>query len=364
MSERTRWRRIILPIIVTLILGAVGGWVFNYFQMPLAWMIGAMCVTTIAAIIGAPMKSSPGLRNIMIPVLGIMLGSSFTPEAVENIHLWVPSLITMLAYVAFVATCVGIFFYRVVGVGAITSFFSATPGGLATMVVLGSDKGGDERTIALTHSVRILLTVLIIPFWFRLFEGYEPGGLSLLGTVDHLPLKDAILLVLCGFAGVYGGRFLRLPSAQVLGPMLASVALHISGITQAKPPVEVINIAQIVIGSGIGARFAGIDLRFVTRVMSAAIASTVFMVGLAAAIGIALQAATGLPFDTVLLSFAPGGLAEMALISLSMGIDPAFVSTHHLLRVAFMVSIAPLAFHFLEQKYGITGDTVRSSKRV
>jgi len=362
MPNRTRWRRTILPIAITLALGTVGGWAFDYLRMPLAWMIGAMCVTTLAAVAGAPMKSSPVLRNIMIPVLGIMLGSSFTPEALENAHLWVPSLLTMLAFVAFVATCVGIFFYRIVGVGAITSFFSATPGGLATMVVLGSDKGGDERTIALTHSVRILLTVLIIPFWFRLFEGYEPGGLDLLGTIDHLPLKDAVLLVLCGFVGVYGGRLLRLPSAQVLGPMLASVALHLSGITEAKPPVEVINIAQIVIGSGIGARFAGIDLRFVAKVMSAAVASTIFMVSLAAVIAILLQAATGLPFQAILLSFAPGGLAEMALISLSMGIDPAFVSTHHLLRVAFMVSAAPIAFHFLERRYGITGDTACAEK--
>lgn len=327
--------------------------------MPLAWMIGAMSFTTVAAISGVPIKSSPRLRSIVIPVLGIMLGSSFTPQALENLHLWVPSLVTLIVYVAFVATCVGTFFYRVVGTGATTSFFSATPGGLATMVMLGGDKGGDERTIALTHSVRILLTVLIIPFWFRLFEGYEPGGLSSLGTINNLAPMDALMLILCGLVGVYGGKLLRLPSAQVLGPMLASVALHLSGLTTAKPPVEVVNIAQIVIGAGIGARFAGIKLGYVAKVLVAAVFSTIFMVGLAALIGVSLEAATGLPFQKILLSFAPGGLAEMTLISLSMGIDPAFVSTHHLLRVAFMVSMAPLVFHILDRRYGITGDVAR-----
>jgi uncharacterized protein len=362
MFERPHWRKTLILIVITLALGTVGGWVFDLLRLPLAWMIGAMCVTTVAALAGLPMKSSSTLRNIMIPVLGIMLGSAFTPEALENADLWLPSLITMIGYVAFVATCVGVFLYRFVGVGAITAFFSATPGGLATMVVLGGDKGGDERTIALTHSVRVLLTVLIIPFWFRMFAGYEPGGLAQLGTIENLPVTDAALLILCGVVGVFGGKLLRLPSAQVLGPMLVSVGLHLSGITDAKPPVEVLNVAQVVIGAGIGARFAGIDLRFMARVLSASIVSTVFMVGLAAAIGLGLEAATGLPFQTILLSFAPGGLAEMALISLAMGIDPAFVSTHHLLRVAFMVSAAPLAFHFLERKFGITGDAPRSGK--
>ncbi len=358
MFELPRWRQIILPISATLTLGAAGGWLFDYWQTPLAWMIGAMCVTTIAAISGAPIKSSRGLRNVVIPVLGIMLGSAFTPEAVKNVHLWVPSLVSMLIYVALVAALVGTFFYRVIGVGAITSFFSATPGGLATMVVLGGDKGGDERTIALTHSVRILLTVLIIPIWFRLFAGYQPGGLDTLGTISTIPLSDAALLLLCGFVGVYGGKLLRLPSAQVLGPMLASAGFHLAGITDAKPPVEVVNIAQIVIGAGIGARFAGIDLRFVARVMAAAIGSTIFMVVLAAIIALGLEHTTGLPFQSLLLSFAPGGLAEMALISIAMGIDPAFVSSHHLLRVAFMVSAAPLVFHFLEKKFGIKDDKV------
>ena len=345
----------------TLTLGAAGGWLFNLWQMPLAWMIGAMCVTTVAAMSGAPLKGSKRLRNVMIPVLGIMLGSAFTPEALEDAHLWIPSMGTMIVYIVFVAACVGFFLYRVVGVGVVTAYFSATPGGLATMVVLGHDMGGDERTIALTHSVRVLLTVLIIPFWFRAFAGYEPGGLETLGTITDLPLRDAGLLLLCGVVGFFGGRAIKLPSAQLLGPMLLSAAIHLGGFTEAKPPTEVINIAQIVIGSGIGARFAGINLRLVFKVMLSAIFSTFFMVGLAAGIGMVLEHLTGLPFQAVWLAFAPGGLAEMALISLAMGIDPAFVSTHHLLRVSFMVVMAPIVFGYLKRRFSITGDNPRAT---
>jgi len=329
-------------------------------EMPLAWMMGAMIFTTIASLSGVPLKASPHLRTIVIPILGLMLGSAFTPETMGRLGAWIPSMSLMIVYILFSALVIGGCFYRFVGVGPVTAFFSATPGGLATMVIIGRDAGGDERTIALTHSVRVLLTVLIIPIWFRLFEGYEPGGISALGSVWHLNLTDTAVMVLTALVGIFGGRLIRLPSAQLIGPMIVSAALHASGLTHSKPPFEVVNVAQIVIGASIGARFSGIALRQVFRVMLAAVISTLFLVGLAAAIALMLENLTGLPFRAVWLAFAPGGLAEMTLISLSLNIDPAFVSTHHLLRVMFMVLAAPWLFKLLQMSLHIEGDTPRS----
>ena len=38
--------------------------------------------------------------------------------------------------------------------GAATAYFAGAPGGLATMTLIGTAMGGDERTIALTHARR------------------------------------------------------------------------------------------------------------------------------------------------------------------------------------------------------------------
>lgn len=350
------WRKNVTLIVATLILASIGGYLFSLLQMPLAWMIGAMIFTTVASLAGAPLKASPQIRTCVIPVLGIMLGSAFTPETLDGITHWLPSLGSMIGYVIFSALTIGALFYRFVGVGPITAFFSATPGGLATMVLIGRDAGGDERAIALTHAVRVLLTVLIIPLWFRVFEGYEPGGMTALGSVSDLGLTDAAVMLLTAVAGIYGGRLIRLPSAQLLGPMILSAVLHAGGFTSSKPPFEIVNIAQVAIGAMIGARFAGVAIRQVLRVMSAAILSTLFLVALAAAIAALLAEVTDLPFRALWLAFAPGGLAEMTLISLSLNIDPAFVSTHHLLRVMFMVLAAPLLFKFLQSALHIEGD--------
>jgi len=349
------WPRWAVYMLASLFLGAIGGLIFDWLTIPLAWMIGAMVFTTGAALSGAPVRGSRRIRTIFIPVLGIMLGSSFTPETLDQVSSWIPSVVTMLLFVVIVVAAVGVFLHKAMGFGLVSAYFSATPGGLATMVVIGGEMGGDERRIGLTHSIRIMLTVLIIPFYFRIFEGYVPGGLGSLGSVVDLSLRDAAILFSC-MLGYPLFKVLRLPSAQILGPMTLSAIIHVTGLTTAKPPVEIVNIAQVVIGTGIGARFVGVSVVRLYPVMMAAAGGTVFMVGFAAVAALALEALTGLPFAAIWLAFAPGGVAEMTLISLALGIDVAFVSTHHLVRVVFMVIAAPLIFHFIDGKWGLRED--------
>lgn len=344
-----RW---LVLIVMSLGIGAVGGVLFQWMAMPLAWMIGAMIFVTIAALSGAPMRGSSGLRNFMVPVLGIMLGSAFTPETLGQVHRWVPSILIMLVFVAIVIAGVATYLYRIMGFGPVSAYFSATPGGLTTMVVIGGAWGGDEKRIGLTHSIRILLTVLIIPFYFKIFEGYVPGGLESLGSIVDLTFKDGLILATCAL-GFPLFKILKLPAAQILGPMSLSAVVHAVGLTEAKPPIEMVNLAQLVIGTSIGARFAGVSVKRLFRVMIAAAVSTVFMVTLAAAAAWGLGEATGLPFHAIWLAFAPGGVAEMTLVSLSMGIDVAFVSTHHVIRVAFMVVAAPVVFHILRKHWDV-----------
>ena len=344
------WPRWTIYVLGSLGLGAIGGLVFSWLTIPLPWMIGAMIFSTLAALAGLPVRGSNRIRSIVVPVLGIMLGSSFSPETIGQVSMWIPSIILMLIFVAIIIATVAIYLNKVMGFGPVTAYFSATPGGLATMVVIGAEMGGDDRRIGLTHSIRIMLTVLIIPFYFRIFEGYMPGGLDSLGSVAELSLYDAAILIAC-MLGFPIFKALRLPAAIMLGPMTFSVMAHISGLTDAKPPAEIVNIAQLVIGIGIGARFVGVSVIRLFRVMLAGIGATILMVGLAAAAAWVLSAWTGLPFPAVWLAFAPGGVAEMTLISLALGIDVAFVSTHHMVRVVFMVLAAPLVFHLLERKF-------------
>ena len=334
-------------------LGAVGGALFNLLGLPLAWMIGAMCFTTVAALAGAPLRGPERLREVMVTVLGLMLGSTFTPEVLDRLGQWVISLTSLVLFVAAVAVSIGLVLHRYAGFGPITAFFSATPGGLIVMVLTGGALGGDERTISLMHSMRLLMTVLVIPFWFQLFHGYQPGGgAAAVASGAEMTAVDAGVLALCAVVGYWAAKRARIPAHSLIGPMILSALVHVSGFTAARPPAEAVAVAQVVIGTAVGCRFAGIPVRRILDVLVTGAASTVFMMGAALVCALALARATGLPFQALVLAFAPGGLAEMSLISLSMGIDTAFVATHHIVRILFLVACAPIAFRLLARRLG------------
>ena len=335
---------------LALSIGTVGGALFAWIRMPLAWMIGAMCLTTVSALAGAKVRVPVQFRTLMIAVLGIMLGSYFRPGMFDRVGEWAVSLSTLVVYVAAIAALIGLYFRRVARYDRATAYFSAVPGGLAEMIMMGGAMGGDERSIALTHASRILLVVSIIPFWFRWFEGYTPapGGI-LAAAAASAPAFDLALMAVCGIVGVVAGRALRLPGAAMIGPMILSGAAHYFGLTDARLPADVVIAAQVVLGTGIGCRFANVRLAVALRAILVAVGSTVLMLGSGVAVAAVLEAVTGLPMAALVLAFAPGGLAEMCLMALALDIDPAFVSTHHVGRILVVVMVAPAAYKALER---------------
>ena len=335
-------------ILLALVIGTAGGFVAHYFNIPLAWMLGAMISTTVAAICGLPVALPVVFRTAMIGVLGVMLGSGFAPEILDRIGDWSISLVGLAVYTLAVTGVVTLFLRRVCGYDPITAYFSAAPGGLSEMVVVGSQFGGDERVISLTHTSRILLVVLTLPFLMQIIFGYTPGPRPVAG----IPLAetngfDMLVLAFCGVAGFVLARLARLPAAAILGPMLFSAALHMTGLTDAKPPIELVAAAQVVVGTTIGCRFAGVKMALVTRTIAASFGSTVILVLSSLIFAVMLEPLTGLPTIGIFLAFAPGGVAEMSLIALALSIDAALVATHHIVRIFLIVVFTPMLFRLL-----------------
>jgi hypothetical protein len=338
-------------MVLALGIGAFGGFVFAWAQLPLPWMMGAMLATTIASVSGADIRIAVPLRMCMIAILGVMLGSAFRPELMARIGEWAVSISGLMVYAIVAGGAVTYYFLKAAKYDVVTSYFASSPGGLNEMVIVGREMGGDDRVIALTHSARILLVVMVIPFLFRLFADYTPPpGLLPKGPGLDLPLQDWGLLAACAVIGAYLGKKLKIPAAFLVGPMALSAIIHIGGITEASPPSLVVAIAQVVMGSGIGCRFAGTRLTEVVRIVRISLGSTVILLTAAVGFGLLLEPLTGVPWFVLVLAYAPGGLAEMSLVALALDQDVAFVATHHIFRIAIIVMLAPLAFKLLRAR--------------
>ena len=326
-------------------IGAGGGAVFHALGLPLPWMLGAMAAATIAALGGAPLAVPRVFRNVMVAVLGVLLGSQFAPDTFAHAGQWSIGIAGVIGSVMAMMVLGALILRKLGGYDRVTAFFAATPGGLSEMTLVGEDMGGDPRRISLSHGVRVLTAVFLIAFYFRVFEGYQPTGLPA-GGGDTAGWGDILILVGCAVAGYPAARLVRLPAAQLVGPLALSAALSLSGIISASPPPELVAAAQVVLGSAIGARFAGSAIRGLGRPVLLAAVVGVLMVLLAAGFAYGLGALTGTPGAMLFLAFAPGGLAEMSIIALSFDAEAAFVSTHHILRIVILVIVAPVLFRW------------------
>lgn len=331
-------------LVLTLALGAAGGWAFNFFGLPLAWMLGAMTIATVSALSGVPLAMDQRLRKGMVAVLGIMIGSAFTPDIIGQLGSWIPSLAGLAVYTLSAVVISGFYFRRVAGYDPLTAHFSAVPGGVTEMTLVGGALGADERTVSLSHGMRILVVVFVVPLWFRYFEGFQGTGLNGLESSTALSVSDLLILALCAIVGAPLAHRLKVPAAYLIGPLVLSAAFHLSGVTAARPPVLLVAIAQVVLGTAIGCRFAGFKVREVLRTMMHGVTVILILLALTLVFGAAIAAVTGLERKALYLALAPGGVTEMSLVALALGVDIAFVTTHHLARIVMVVVLAPLTY--------------------
>lgn len=333
------------PQIIALSIGVISGVAGFLIGMPLPWMLGPMIGVTIAAMAGAPLKGPMGLRKIVIPIIGVMLGSSVSPETLGLLDQWAMTMATLPVVLAIMGG-LSYFTYRVLGrLDPITSFYAAMPGGLNEMLIMGEEAGGDGKTIALAHAARILTVIFLIALVLGVFFGISSrdSGPAWQGLLS-ITWRDYAILGLCALAGTAFGRLLRLPAAQVFGPMMLAGITHIAGWITVAPPTLFIITAQIVMGTVIGSRFVGATLKEVGKDIGLSLIASILMLVSGALLAVLISRVVGMPIAQIFLAFAPGGLTEMSLLTLAINQDVAFVSVAHLVRIALVIAIAPVVF--------------------
>ena len=354
--QRPTFRSVLPRMLLAFALGTAGGAVFYALSLPLPWMLGAMMATAIAAFSGVRLQVDNRVRTLMMVVLGTLLGSAFSPEILDRIDEWPISMLSLVGYVVLASLMTFWFYHRVAGIESRTSFFSGVPGGLAEMITLGIAAGADDRKISLAHTTRIFLVVMTLPLAFRLFGDFDTAARARASTsILDIELFDIALLTASALVGFAGARLLRIPAPQLTGPMFVSAAVHLTGLTSAVPPVIVVSIAQVIIGSAVGSRFSGLKLLEVAHYLMLGAIATVLLLALTLVYAFGLQQVMDVPFGAFVLAFSPGGLTEMSLVALAMHIDTAFVATHHMVRIFIVVALTPYLFRAMG-KFGMISE--------
>ncbi len=326
---------------VTLVFATGGGAALAALGAPAGWLMGAMVATAAAAILGAEIGLPSGLRDLAFLLLGISIGSGATPEGLGQIAAW-PASVALLALSVTATLFAGAaYLERVHGWDRTTARFASMPGAFSAVVVMAANSAADMPRVVLAQSLRIFTLVLLMPPLISLLAPGTPTAAQassvMNSSVTNSPMTNRpgetllVFAAACLFAGLL--RALRVPAGILLGAMLASVALHASGIVQGRFPPPLVIAGFVATGAVIGARFRGANLALLARTAPGALVSILIALAISAGFAFAGAQLLGMPFGKTWLAYAPGGVEAMAAMALALRLDPAFVGAHHVLRI-------------------------------
>ncbi len=332
-----------LSTLETLAIGAAGGLLFLWAQLPGGLISGAMIAVGGAAIAGRPLAVPPVLTQAVLVLLGISLGSLVSRQLLQHVGAY-PLTIALLALATFCSTFGSSFYLqRCHGWDRTSAFLAGSPGALSQITVLAAERGADVPAIAVVQTLRVILLTAALPM-LLVMTGIAPPAAPTTALATASPLELAALIA----AAVVVSLLLRLvkfPASWMFGAMIASSLLHGAGLVEGGLPAWMRGTALIGIGALIGARFARMKARTLLSHVHAAFGSFAIAIVISAVFVAVIALGTSVRFSDAIVAFAPGAMDAMLALALTLHIDPIFVGAHHLSRFVFVTIATPGIVH-------------------
>lgn len=326
------------PMLITLLVGFAGTYLFLFLHIPMPWLLGAIAaVLCVQLFTTVQLRWHKFFRNFGLVVAGYSIGYAFTPEALQDIQRYLGSMIAL--NFLFILLFIGVSFLvaKQTGLDLATALVCCVPGGMSQILVYAEEQGGmDIATITFFQVLRVLLIVSFVPL---LAAGSSAGGITEDGHFSWVLIG---LLVVCGVAGWIAQKA-RIPTSYMLGPILLLMGLNLAGVDVPKMPLSLLHIAQLVIGIYIGLLLKKEDLHLSKRHIFYAFISACIYIGAAYSFTFVMEALYGLDFGTGFLSIVPGGLDQMGIIAASVHANVTIVTAFQLFRILIVsILIVPM----------------------
>jgi membrane AbrB-like protein len=213
---------------------------------------------------------------------------------------------------------------------------------------MADDLGADDRLVAFMQYLRVLIITLLTPLLVPVVFGLHAKSLEqdtgpVLGTLEGWALTIGASVI-----GSIAARPLRIPAPTLLGPLLLTCVLVLSGaIGDTQVPELAREVAFALIGLRIG---LGFDREALRRIAETAWLVAIAMLALLLAcfvLGWVLELTAGVSLLDGYLATTPGGLYAVLPIAYGAGADTTFVLAVQGLRLLGMIIAAPAVVRFL-----------------
>ena len=324
---RERLPRMAFALAISIPAGALLAWL----ETPIPWMIGPMVAVAAVNLLGFRAFALPYGRQMGQVILGSAIGVYFTPPVLIALGANAfPILITTLS--AFAIGGVGaLVMSKVSGVDGKSAFFSSIPGGSMAMANLAEKYGATMPPVAVAHSLRVSILVIVIPF------GLTYGGIHIEPSTfrPEFTLNYSILIPWLAGGFVLGelSERLRFHNGCLLTPLFLGAILALNGVTLSEIPSWLTDFAQLMFGLILGERYERAFFAKHKLFIPFALVNAVFIISASVAVALSVSWAFDLPLATMIIATAPGGMAEMAIVAQALQMAIPTIMAFHLFRI-------------------------------
>lgn len=332
------------------LFAVAGGFLFRWIHAPIPWLLGPMVAVFVGSrSVKAVKPYWPGtMRDIGIVIVGYMLGLSFTLETFRQIGNQLPSMMLLTALLLLCCYAIAWLIARLSGLSFPTVLMGSIPGGLSQMIALAEDvKGVDLTVITFLQVSRLMMIIFFVPLLVfsplfgslhHAFPAVGPGvsSASWEGLFPHI----LVYAVVCtGVALLW--KKIKFPTAFLLGPMVATIVLHLSGFAGPALPPSLVSVSQLLIGGYLGLMLKPENLKNKVKIIALALLSGTLLLTCAIGLSLLLTRMHATPLSTSFLSLSPGGMDQMGLIAQEINADLSFVTCYQLFRTLFIFLFVP-----------------------
>ncbi len=322
--------------------------VADYFNIPLAWMLGPMIITSIAALAGLKVKMPKLALSSILIILGLHIGNYIDQNLFNQMLNWIWTSVIMLIYIIVCILIVSKYLQKYADYGEKASIFSAAPGALGPLMILAENEKTDLSQVATSHLIRLIIIITLIPFIIvnnAVTETLIVDDFNYMAQ-NHLNL---LLLVITSIIFILIFDKIGVPAALLSGTLFASGLLQMTDLATYKLPDASINFCLLILGASVGCRFAEKTIKEIANNSLHSLVATAILVLLGFLAAYVATFFVDTNILTLILSFSPGGIYEVAVIAIAFDLEPDFVAFHHIIRLLFILFTVPLILKVLNR---------------
>ena len=260
-----------IPFISVIIISIPSAIIAEYFNIPLAWFLGPMLITSLASLMGLKTKMPRLVLSSILIILGLYIGNYIDKDLFSQMQDWIWTSFIMLIYIILSVLIVSKYLEKFSKYEKKTSIFSAAPGALGPLMILAEDAKTDLSQVATSHLIRLIIIITVFPFIVNSFYDVDSVNISE-EIITNQNLYHLMILIASTVILILFFEKIKVPAALLTGTLVASGLLQITEVASYQISPDIIDYCLLILGSSVNDKYTPdqdtLFLSFIVEVLS------------------------------------------------------------------------------------------------